>query len=267
MRTYSEYFEILSLYEKGTAKKTIATTLGIPRGTVLDCIKRYGSVEALEKADAVQKSSGLFAVLATLSEPTRSTLHENYAYLLAMYLGDGYICRARNVYKIRIALDVRYPKLIDECAAAMQAVFEENKVNIFYSKQGNFVEVYCHHKHLPILFPQHAIGTKHTREIKLETWQQRIVEAYPLQFWKGLYHTDGSRFSNIVKGKDYPRYQFTNASEGIIQLFCSTCDRLGIEWTSKNRPSQKATHQLIHDIYISKRKDVEYLDQHVGPKC
>jgi predicted transcriptional regulator len=133
MRTYEEYREILSLFEMGIPKKTIATYLGIPRGTVMDCIKRYGSVETLEQEEATQKSSRLFAVLAELSEPKQTSLHENYAYLLAMYLGDGYICRARKVYRIRIALDTRYPNLINECANAMQVVFQDNKVSVFHS--------------------------------------------------------------------------------------------------------------------------------------
>jgi hypothetical protein len=114
------------------------------------------------------------------------------------------------------------------------------------------------------LLPQHGTGRKHEREIKLEAWQQRIIEAYPLEFFRGLYHSDGSRFSNIVNGKDYPRYQFTNNSKDISRLFCETCDRLGIHWTIKHRRSQpcdKAT-----DIFISRGKDVEYLDRVVGPK-
>jgi hypothetical protein len=51
------------------------------------------------------------------------------------------------------------------------------------------------------LFPQHGTGKKHTRPISLEDWQERIVNSFPLEFFRGLYHSDGSRFSNVVNGK------------------------------------------------------------------
>jgi hypothetical protein len=66
-----------------------------------------------------------------------------------------------------------------------------------------------------------------------------------------------------VNGKDYPRYSFTNHSDDIRKLFCDTCDRLGIHWTVKHR---KSLGDNATDVFISKRKDVEYLDQVVGPK-
>lgn len=94
----------------------------------------------------------------------------------------------------------------------------------------------------------------------LQDWQLQIVDTYPLEFFRGLYHSDGSRFSNVVKGKDYPRYSFTNNSDDIRRLFCDTCDRLGLHWTAKSRYGRPT------DIFISKRPDVAFLDQHIGPK-
>src|SRR5690606_28456063 len=106
-------------------------------------------------------------------------------------------------------------------------------------------------------------GPKHERDIALEDWQQQIVDAYPLAFFRGLYHSDGSRFSNVVNGKDYPRYCFTNHSDDIRQLFCATCDGLGLHYTTKRRGS---LNNCVTDVYISRRRDVEYLDRCIGPK-
>ena len=40
----------------------------------------------------------------------------SYAYLLGLYLGDGCIASCpRNVFKLRISLDNRYPRIIDSC--------------------------------------------------------------------------------------------------------------------------------------------------------
>lgn len=53
-----------------------------------------------------------------------------YVYLLGLYLGDGCISRgARDVFRLRIALDKKYPRIIAECAAAMEAVVPWNKVH------------------------------------------------------------------------------------------------------------------------------------------
>jgi len=60
----------------------------------------------------------------------------------------------------------------------------------------------------------------------------------------------------MVKGKSYPRYQFVNHSEGIRDIFEQALERLGVRWT---RPSWRT-------VSISRRKDVEFLDQFIGPK-
>ena len=71
-----------------------------------------------------------------------------------------------------------------------------------------------------------------------------------------------------VAGKEYeyPRYQFTNASENIIGLFCAACDRISVAWTRKVRRARSANHVDNTDIYISKRADVAYLDSVIGAK-
>lgn len=265
MRTYDEYHEILSLWELGTPKKTIASILGVPRRTVIDCIQRYGDLEGLAKYVEEKPTTVLVNTLQTAELSEHPQLFQAYAYLLGVYLGDGCISLTRKTYRLRVSLDTAYPNLINEVKQATEIILSDNIVGIVKA-QGNCVNVSCYSNLLPHIFPQHDIGQKHNREIKLTIWQQNIVDAYPLQFWKGLYQTDGSRFKNIVNGTDYPRYQFTNVSQDIIQLFCDTTDKLGVHWTIKSRPPRKATHQLAFDVFISKRKDVQYLDRMVGAK-
>jgi hypothetical protein len=302
MRTYDEYRVILAHWENRVNKKAIARLTGIPRATVRDCINRFGSRDNFERyADAnrtpelvhilrgepelKQQENQAFeqasveedadAIIKTVKSvagnPEYCEVNKAYAYMLGLYLGDGSISRNRRVYRIRVSLDARYPGIIESCKQALTVLLPGNQIGIvehYYHDRLSYVDVSCFYKHWPDVFPQHGIGMKHTRTIQLELWQQGIVDEYPLQFWKGLYHSDGSRFSNVVNGKDYPRYQFTNMSRDIIRLYCNICDKLGLQWTEKTRRPKPdaAHHDTSTDVYISKRKDVEFLDREVGPK-
>jgi hypothetical protein len=55
-------------------------------------------------------------VLLKIQNPQNVDVQKAYAYVLGMYLGDGYIVRNKRVYFLRIALDDRYPNLINCCA-------------------------------------------------------------------------------------------------------------------------------------------------------
>jgi hypothetical protein len=119
-------------------------------------------------------------------------------------------------------------------------------------------------KHWPCLFPQHGPGLKHNRKIELADWQQVIVNRHPGEFARGLFHSDGWRGINRVRGAlkegdrwyEYPRYQFVNQSEDILRLCSEALDVLGVEW----RYSKPTT------ISVAKRDAVARLDEFVGPK-
>ncbi len=263
MRTFAEYKQILELWELDIPKKRIAIMLGIPRATVRDCINRYGSVQGLEENRERASRSTPHAILNRIRDASDKQTQTAYAYLLGLYLGDGDISKyhTHRVHRLRVALDKRYPEIIEGCVRAIEIILPDNQVDIV--DRCSYVHVSCYHKFWPEIIPQDGDGPKHKRKIILEPWQQKIVDCYPLEFFRGLYHSDGTRFSNVVNGKDYPRYGFTNYSKGIRQLFCDTCNKLGIHWTVKhlssagNRPT---------DIFISRRKDVDYLDSVIGPK-
>lgn len=180
-----------------------------------------------------------------------------YSYLLGLYLGDGCLSlMPRGVYKLRIALDIRYVNIIDECAHATRLMRPPPGTKVGFTHGLGYVEVSGHWKHWPCLFPQHAPGPKHLRTIELEPWQQEIAVAHPRRLLRGLIHSDGCRDKNVVLGKSYPRYSFSNESAGIRQIFMDVCDRLGIHWT---RPREAV-------VAISRRADVAFMDTFIGPK-
>jgi hypothetical protein len=148
MRTYEEYQRILTLWEAGENKFRIERITGIPRATVRDCIKRYGSLAGLEENRDRASRSTPDEVLNRIQNPLDIQMQSAYAYLLGMYLGDGYIIRHERVYYLRIALDNHYPNIIRRCADSLQILLPENKVNVLQMKKGNSVEVICIHKFL-----------------------------------------------------------------------------------------------------------------------
>ena len=86
--------------------------------------------------------------------------------------------------------------------------------------------------------PAARAGRKHTRKIELAEWQQVIVDRYPGDFARGLFHSDGYRGMNRVRRTladgdhwyEYPRYLFTNKSADILRLCGQALDQLGVEW-------------------------------------
>ena len=181
-----------------------------------------------------------------------------YAYLLGMYLGDGYISHDRRCHRLRIATDAVYPAIIAECARAMQAVVPQNRVAVRRRKDGSrTVDVSAYSKAWPSLFPQHGAGRKHERRIALADWQQRIVEDEPEMFLRGLIHSDGCRVLNRVGGRAYPRYLFSQRSADIREIFAGACRRLGVTVSTAGR----------NQVSIGRRADVAFVDGFVGPKA
>jgi hypothetical protein len=239
MRALVEREIVAHLAAGGLNACQIADIARIPRSTVRDWIQR----------PEPKLGRPLVFDPATLPKP-------EYSYLLGFYLGDGTIsCSRKGVHRLRIFTDTRYPAVIAECAAAMEAVMPGNRVNI-QRLRSRAVEIGCSSKKWPLLFPQHGPGRKHKRTIELAPWQAEIVERYSRELLRGLIHSDGCRVLNRVNGKDYPRYFFTQVSDDIRRIFCEACEKLGIRYTHSNWKT----------VSIARAGSVALLDSLVGPK-
>ena len=191
-----------------------------------------------------------------------------YAYLLGLYLGDGYLSKGPRAAAatLDIACDPQYVSVLEEASHAIASTFPGPPVRRHAIAGGNCVRLRITHPALVSAFPQHAPGKKHQRRIALEAWQLAITERHTPEFLRGLIHSDGSRCINRFKTRlpsgrvaayEYVRYFFTNYSADIRRLFCEHCDLLGIEWTQSN----------TRNISIARRDSVDLLDQMVGPKA
>jgi hypothetical protein len=186
-----------------------------------------------------------------------------YAYLLGLYLGDGCITRGRrDVYALSIACSDGWPGLMAAAEAAMSSVMPTSRV--FRVQRMGCTEVKSTSKHWPCLFPQHGPGRKHKRKIELESWQETIASQHPGAFARGLFHSDGCRFTNRVRRPladgdrwyEYPRYMFTNESRNILGICGATLDQLGVDWRFSRR----------NTISVARSAAVARLDEFVGPK-
>jgi hypothetical protein len=155
-----------------------------------------------------------------------------------------------------------WPGLITAAKVAIREVMPSSSV--LGVQRIGMTEVKSYSKHWPCLFPQHGPGMKHTRKIELADWQQVIVDRYPGDFARGLFHSDGYRGMNRVRRVladgdhwyEYPRYLFTNTSNDIHGLCGAALDRLGVEWRF-SRPDT---------ISVARHDAVARLDEFVGPK-
>jgi hypothetical protein len=190
-------------------------------------------------------------------------LPRSYVHLLGLYLGDGSIAtHRRDVHKLRVVLDVKYPRLVDECAKSMEEAMPGSRVARL-RKPSNCWEVYSYSKAWPCLFPQHGPGRKHTRRIWLAGWQQQLAEAWPEALLRGLIQSDGCRSINTGRGGwRHPRYSFSNVSTDITSIFCTACEKLGLRWTG----AFPADEKRAVTIYVSRKVDVARMDEFIGPK-
>jgi hypothetical protein len=185
-------------------------------------------------------------------------LGPSYPYLLGLYLGDGMLSRGRrNVWRLRISLDVKYPGIIERAKAAISEVANRRPGGV--ARLG-CIEVYSYWKHWNCLFPQHGPGPKHERDVSLAPWQWRLVSRYPDEFLAGLIHSDGCRVTNRVKGPtreyEYPRYFFSNRSPAIRAMFVSACALVAVE-------CRRDGTQVLS---VARGDSVAILDRLIGPK-
>ncbi len=96
---------------------------------------------------------------------------------------------------------------------------------------------------------------KHTRRIELESWQAAILASAPWHFLKGSIRSDGCSFINRTGPYEYLSYGFSNHSEDILDLFCQTCDRVGLEY-----------RRYARSVRINRRSSVARLKDKIGVK-
>jgi hypothetical protein len=180
----------------------------------------------------------------------------DYAFLLGLYLGDGYISDGGRSFRLRISLDARYPRVIADARAVLRRGFPSNRVGELRADGGATVILSVYSSHLPCLFPQHGPGAKHKRRIALEPWQQASIAASPYDFLRGCIWSDGCTFINRTGPYAYLTYDFCNYSDDIRGIFQQACDLAGIEYRAnadRVRINRRASVERLHSLIGTKR--------------
>jgi hypothetical protein len=239
----------LELINAGHNDCEISRMLGIPRRTIADWRRPTYLARTVRET-----CFGCW-------RPTRQIrfTDSDYSELLGLYLGDGCISTHDRTFRFRLALDKRYPKVIEEARALLARSFVGNRVDVVERLDG-CVNVSVYSGHLPCLFPQHGKGPKHLRSIELEPWQAEIVAAEPWSFIRGCIRTDGCSFINRTGPYEYLSYDFTNSSDDITGLFLDACALVGVI-TRANRSDRG-----IWRVRINRRDSVGLMKEHVGLK-
>jgi hypothetical protein len=243
----------------GVSDYEVARRTGVPRSTV----QRWRRVGPPTRQRAAADHGERCPACGQPHQEVHDLPGGPYAYLLGQYLGDGTIYgtgRGARGRTLRISSDAAYPGIIRECWVVVGQL-RGRRPTLRVHTDRRMVDIVSSWTAWPCLIPQHGPGRKHSRAIELAPWQRAIVEAYPGPFLRGLIHSDGWRGVNRVhvKGRtyEYPRYQFSNRSDDIRQLFTYACDLVGVAW----RPWGK------YHISVARRDAVLLLDQFVGPKA
>jgi len=237
-KTKEEVEKVLELFKLGNSNLKIHKILGFDRSTIRAILKNPDEYLSL----SMQEHKFNLSLIDK----------KNYSFLFGIYLGDGCISKTnkKNLFKLRIFCDNKYPKIIDEIIKSINDILPNSNARIKRHTNDNCSEIYVYSIHLLSLFPQHGSGKKHERQIILDDWQKEIIDEYPMDFLKGLIYTDGSFYYS----DKYERCNFVNKSIDIINLCSETMNKLNI--SNSIRVKNKNSKYLIYSIDIQNQKEL-----------
>jgi hypothetical protein len=234
----------LEMSRSGAGASEIGARLGVSRRTISDWLR-----------GDIPHAAHLGACPRCFAHHNLAALPSEYVYLLGLYLRDGCLAlHKRNVYKLRITLDRKYPGIIEEAAGAVAVISGRAHV---LKRSDNCVEVYSFWRPWICHLPQHGPGKKHDRVIQLTHWQQDLVDRWPELPLRGLIQSDGCRFVSTRRCNwSAPRYSLSNRSADIHGIFRRACELVALSWTIGGP----------YTTYVSRKADVARLDEFIGPK-
>src|SRR3712207_5176441 len=143
MHARGDMDRVRQLIEEGLADHEVSALSRVPIGTVRRW--RHGATLAFGPRAAARPRTW------------RPADPWSYAHLLGLYLGDGCVSRTKSAL-LQIALDARYPGLIDECVVSMCLTMPASLPRVYPSRVSNAVCVQSSDRRWLEAFPQHGPG-------------------------------------------------------------------------------------------------------------
>jgi len=240
--------KVVSEYNENPNKLFLSKKYKIPRGSIAYWLK----------ADVVNKPLGLYSKEEIEYMETQEVLDriyekkDLYSFILGLYLGDGCISPNKKSFKLRIVQDNKYSNSINEIQTVLENFFEKKSTRTF-SKGCTILSTF--EKKLPKYFPQHGKGVKHSRKIELFDFQKQNIDYKNLM--RGLFISDGSFYVALNK---YERYNFTNKSLDIINIFRECLNHFNISHGFRVKPNN------IYIVEVQKKSEVIKMKDLVGKK-
>ena len=136
----------MSLIAEGVNDRAISRRLGMPRSTVRDW----------RRPTYLKKARGDWAPCPRCWRDGRPLQFSSadYAELLGLYLGDGFINQQGRTQKLRFHYDAKYPGLIADGEALIDRCFGGARRGRVVADRGSMVVLWVHSNHMSCLFPQ-----------------------------------------------------------------------------------------------------------------
>ena len=269
--TKDQYSTAMRLLGEGKRIIEVVQLTGLTRSCVNNWRRGFGKTHMNENIQIGRTSieDPVEYLCSMNSLVDRFDIFNAYSFILGMYLGDGCISPMGRTKCLQIALDNKYPNLIELVRSNLKLIF--NREPSVYDRSvdrgqkyiSNSIHMKIYSINLGILFPHEGSGSKHLRKIELTEWQKRIIN--PSQLVKGLMMSDGSYFHCNTYNRD--NYSFCNASKDICRILTEMLDILGIKYNShtKKKIGVKGTVLKTH-VNVNRREEVKKLHDLIGDK-
>lgn len=221
------YQQVMSRLKSNIKTCDIVKEFGINRSTVNSWKRSNGRVG---KSKTFLRDSEYinFGDIEYLKHSTQK-YRECYSYVLGMYLGCGNIYKQPRTFKLTIDLDKTFDSVVEYTVNIFKEFFCK-KVSVFYGKTKRYNGHVCintHSNDLLTIFPQHSLGKKETRNIKLVDWQEDIIVSNMLL--KGLIVSCGSVFVNTNDHKI--NIKIKHRSNDVVDIFEHYAKHLGFNYS------------------------------------
>lgn len=279
-KTKNEYDNVMKLYNSGTRVCDIVTITGLKRSCINNWVRGLSKVHKddyiglnrlnghIIEYSPINNINDFYSKISLLTSiQNKEELNACYSYLFGLYLGDGLCRQVNRSHVLTYSLDCKYMDLIEFTKNNIQQLFGKtpslcDKRNYVFA--SNSFDVKITSKVIRPFFPQgEEHGVKHLRKIEMENWQKEILN--PLECLRGLIYSDGT-FINANSYKTF-RYEFSNCSSDIIEIFKLCCDKLNLRY---NCHQKKTMHGMAtvpkYAISIAYQDDVRWLMKRIGTK-